>query len=138
MRDRKGKRGFTLVEMMVVVVIIGILATIVTVSAVHYASKARVNATKAQIAEICTALAGFKLATDRYPGSQEGLAALVNKPGDFRGEWPKEGFLPSMPKDGWGNDFVYVCPGAKGAFDIISYGADGKEGGEDENADITN
>ena len=138
MTARKRKRGFTLVEMMVVVVIIGILAAVVITSAVHYADKARINATKAQIAEISTALAGFKLETGRYPTSQEGIAALVNKPADFKGDWPKDGFLPSMPKDGWSNDFVYVCPGADGAFDIISYGADGKEGGDDENADIKN
>ena len=137
MKCKQAKRGFTLVEMMVVVVIIGILGAIVVTSAVYYADKARINATKAQIKEIETALAGFKLESGRYPTASEGIQALVSKPADFKGDWPKEGFLPEMPKDAWGNDFVYVYPGSKKAYDIISYGADGKEGGEDENADIT-
>jgi len=138
MRRSRSRGGFTLVEMMVVVVIIGILGAIVVTSAVYYADKARINATKAQIDQIETALAGFKLETGRYPTTSEGIEALVRKPADFKGDWPKEGFLPEMPKDGWGNDFVYVSPGSQKAYDIISYGADGREGGEDENADITN
>ncbi|MHC4713997.1 MAG: type II secretion system major pseudopilin GspG [Planctomycetota bacterium] len=138
MTVRRESRGFTLVEMMVVVVIIGILAAVVVTSAVHYADKARINATKAQISEIETALAGFKLETGRYPTGQEGIKALVEKPADFKGDWPKDGFLPSLPLDAWGNEFVYVCPGASRSFDIVSYGADGIEGGDDENTDITN
>ena len=71
----------------------------------------------------------------RYPTTSEGFAALVTTPADFKGDWPKEGFLPKIPKDAWNNDFVYSLDGS--AFQVISYGADGKEGGEDENADIS-
>ena len=130
--------AFTLVELMVVIIIIGVLAAIVVPSYLHYAEKARINATKAQINEIENALAGFKLESSRYPSSDEGLAALVSKPSSFTGDWPKEGFMPEVPKDGWGNDFVYIYPGINKTFDIISYGADAQQGGEDENADITN
>lgn len=138
MRRNRAREGFTLVEMMVVVVIIGILGAIVLTSAMYWADKAKINATKAQINEIKTALTGFKLETGRYPATSEGIQALVQQPSGFKGDWPKEGFLPEMPKDAWGGDFVYVYPGSKKVFDIVSYGADGKEGGEDENADITN
>lgn len=138
MRRKRAQKGFTLVEMMVVVVIIGILGTVVVTSAMYWADKAKINATKAQINEIKTALAGFRLETGRYPTTSEGIQALVQRAPGFKGDWPKEGFLPEMPKDAWGGELVYVCPGANRSFDIISYGADGKEGGEDENADITN
>ena len=138
MRSRR-KQGFTLVEMMVVVVIIGILGAIVVTTSVHYATKARIKATEAQIKEIETALAGFNLETGRYPTTDEGIRALVEQPGGFKGDWPKDGFLVDIPADGWENELVYICPGVQNErFDIISYGADGQEGGEDENADITN
>lgn len=138
MRSRR-KQGFTLVEMMVVVVIIGILGAIVVTTSVYYATKARISATKVQIDQIKTALAGFNLETGRYPSTDEGIKALVEQPGGFKGDWPKNGFLEDIPNDGWRNEFVYIYPGVKNElFDIISYGADGQEGGDDENADITN
>ncbi len=138
MKRAGSREGFTLVEMMVVVVIIGILGAIVVTSAVHYADRARINATKAQIGQIETALAGFRLETGRYPTTSEGLEALVRRPAGYSGEWPQGGFLAEVPKDAWGNEFVYVSPGREKPYDIISYGADGREGGEGADADITN
>ncbi len=135
---RRKLTGFTLIEMMVVVVIIGLLAALVVPRYIRQAEKAKRNTTKAQIKIIEQALAEFKLDTGRYPSTDEGLNGLVVKPSDYKGDWPKEGYLPEVPKDGWGNDFIYVCPGAHKAYDIISYGADGKEGGENENTDISN
>jgi general secretion pathway protein G len=140
MTDRNRGRGFTLVEMMAVVVIIGILATIVGTGTVFYITSAKIKATKAQISEIKTALATFHATANRYPSTSEGLAALKSKPADWGEEyWPEEGLMSEIPKDGWGRDFVYLCPGATDKpYDVISYGADGKEGGDSADADISN
>ena len=138
MSGRRDKSGFTLIELMAVIIIIGILAAIVVPGYMSHTEKARMNATKAQIKQIEGAINLFKMESSRYPTTSEGLSALVTKPSDFKGMWPKEGYLPEVPKDGWRNDFVYIYPGTSKPFDIISYGADGMEGGEDENADIRN
>lgn len=139
MSSRRRRAGFTLVELMAVVIIIGILAAIVTPVIAHRIDVARINATKAQIKAIEGALAQYKFDTGNFPTTAEGIAALVTRPGSYKGVWPKGGYLPKLPKDAWDNDFVYMCPG-KGdqPYTIISYGADRAEGGQDENADITN
>lgn len=135
----KDRVGFTLIELMVVVVIIGVLAAIVVPQYLAYADKARAKATAGQINIIQGALGMYKLDSGAYPSSSEGLQGLVQKPASYKGAWPKDGYMPSVPKDGWANDFLYVCPGSAGkSFDIISYGAVGKEGGEDVDADIRN
>ena len=135
MASRKSRGGFTLVEMMVVVAIIGILAAIVVTGAMRHAEKARINATKEQIRQIKMGLASYKLDTGSYPSD---LAALVQQPSGYQGDWPKSGYLEDTPRDGWGREFIYKYPGDRKEFDIISYGADGAQGGEGENADITN
>ena len=139
MRPTKEKGGFTLMEIMVVVIIIAIIAAIVVPRYVQQAERAKVKATKVQIKEIEKALSLYKLDAGVYPTTSEGLRGLVDKPASFTGSWPKGGYIDSVPKDAWGRDFIYTCPGASGRdYDITSLGADGREGGEDENADISN
>ncbi len=129
--DRKKRRGFTLLEIMVVVVIIGLLAGLVTVRTRSYLLVSRQNAAKAEISKMVDALEAFYAVQNRYPTNEEGLAALVEKTSKF-----PDGLLNKVPKDPWSNDYVYNCPGRTSAYEIICYAADGREGGENENADI--
>ncbi len=131
------KKGFTLIELMVVVVILGILATIVTPLVLRRVDETRRTATKVQIKNFESALGMFKLDNALYPMTEQGLRALVEKPttGRILENWKQ--YLPKIPKDQWGNDYVYICPGMDGRdYDIISFGQDGEEGGEGNNADI--
>lgn len=126
---RRGERGFTLVELMVVIVIIGLLATIVALNVLPSGDQARVTRAKADIDTIGAGLDLYKLQNGRYPSTSEGLAALVQSGGAFlKGK--------AVPKDPWGRDYLYASPGQHGEADVWSLGADGKEGGEDTNADI--
>lgn len=123
-------RGMTLIEIMVVITILGIIAAIIGVNVVGYLEEAKVKATKVQIKNIESALIKYKIDHGYYPSTTDTLRALLA---------PKKYLASdSLPKDEWGNDFIYYSPGIYGDHDyeIISYGADGKEGGEDENADI--
>lgn len=124
--------GFTLLEIMVVLVIIGLLAALVAPRFIERADEAKVEATRAQIKNIEQALKLYRLQHHRYPSSSEGLQALVQA--DANGKR----YLDRLPKDGWGNDFVYLSPGVHGEFDILSYGADGRPGGSGFDADIGN
>ena len=131
------KKGFTLIELMVVVVILGILATIVTPLVLRRVDETRRIATKVQIKNFESALGMFKLDNALYPTTEQGLRALVENPttGRIPGNWKQ--YLPKIPKDQWGSDYVYICPGMDGRdYDIISFGQDGEEGGEGNNADI--
>lgn len=131
------REGFTLIELMVVIVILGILATIVVPRFMGREEQARRIAVKVQIKNFETALAMFKLDNGFYPDTEQGLQALVEKPAGGRvpGNWKQ--YLPKVPKDPWASDYVYICPGLDGRdYDIISFGQDGEEGGEENNADI--
>jgi general secretion pathway protein G len=130
----------TLIEIMVVVAIIGSIAALVTVNVLNYLDESKVETTKIQIHNVEGALDQFKRRHGFYPTTEQGLGSLVEKPtiGRIPENYPSDGYLKSLPKDGWGNEFVYYQPGVAGhKIEIISYGADGEEGGEDFDADIT-
>ena len=130
--------GFTLIELMVVIIILGILAGLIIPRIMEDPEKAKVVKAKLQIEGFSAALKRYKLDNGDYPSTDQGMQALVEKPsvGKIPGRYPEKGYLPKVPKDPWGNDYVYVCPGEHGDFDIISYGGDGKEGGEGKDADV--
>lgn len=134
--------GFTLIELMVVIVILGILATLIVPKVMDRPGQARQLKAKIQIESFETALKLYKLDSGAYPTTEQGLYALVTPPSDGKAakNFPKEGYLEKgkVPNDPWGNEYVYLCPGVNSAFDIVSYGADGVPGGEDENKDVTN
>lgn len=136
----KKRRGFTLIEIMVVVVIIGLLSALVGPRLMGQSDDAKRKTTFTQIAQLEQVLGLFQLDNGFYPTTNQGLEALVKQP-----TTPPEalnyksgGYMKKVPKDAWGRDFIYECPGEHGDFDIISYGADGQEGGSGNAADITN
>ena len=134
-RVRKDSRGFTLIELMVVVVILGLLAAFVAPRFFGRLSTAKLKAAKVQIEMFGTALDAFRLDVGRYPTTEEGLKVLREKPsGVDKWEGP---YLPKeIPQDPWGNAYVYRSPSEHGDYDIISYGLDKAEGGEGENQDV--
>lgn len=136
----KKQRGFTLIEIMVVVVILGILAALVVPQVMNRPDQAKVTVAKGDIKAIAAALDMYKLDNFNYPSTQQGLNALVEKPSGSPQprNWNRDGYLKRVPKDPWGNDYQYLSPGTQGQFDLYSLGADGKQGGSDLNADIGN
>jgi general secretion pathway protein G len=136
---KRDDRGFTLIELMVVIVILGILVGIVAPRIMDQPEKAKQVKGKAQIEGLESALKMYKLDNGAYPTTDQGLSALVEQPSGAK-KWRKGGYLEKgkVPKDPWGNDFIYLSPGTNGDFDLICYGADGVSGGEDENQDINN
>ena len=133
-------RGFTLIEIMVVVVILGILAALVVPQVMSRPDQAKVTVAKGDIKAIAAALDMYRLDNFSYPSTQQGLGALVEKPSGSPQprNWNRDGYLKRLPKDPWGNDYLYLSPGTQGPFDLYSLGADGKQGGSDLNADIGN
>jgi general secretion pathway protein G len=135
-------KGFTMIELMVVIVILGILAAIIAPRLVGRTDEARITKARVDITNLETALKLYKLDNGVYPTTEQGLQALVEAPetGTTPRNWREGGYLEKnrVPKDPWGNDFVYLSPGVNGDFDLSSYGADGLAGGEGINADINN
>ena len=131
-------RGFTLIEILVVIVIIGILATLVVPKLMSRPDQARVVAAKQDIQTILQALKIYRLDNGRYPTTEQGLMALVKKPtsSPVPGNWKEEGYLEKPPRDPWGTAYQYLQPGAHGEVDVFSFGADGIAGGEGIDADI--
>lgn len=132
--------GFTLVELMVVIVIIGLLASIVGVNVIGYIAKAKVSAAKAQISIFEEAVSLYKIDTGEYPDNAMGLDALVEQPPGAIG-WNRDGYMKGktqIPLDPWNNPYEYQFPGDFSVYDIFSLGADGNDGGEEEDADIYN
>jgi len=134
------QKGFTLIEIMVVVVILGILAAVVVPRIMDRPDEARVVKAKQDIRMLESALNLYKLDNFNYPSTQQGLDALVAKPsGDPEPRnYKAGGYVQSLPKDPWGNPYQYLSPGTKGEIDVFSYGRDGKPGGEGSDADIGN
>lgn len=130
--------GFTLIELMVVLVILAILAAIVVPRIMSSPHKAKVTAAKTQIRDFETALQLYKLQNGNYPTTEQGLEALVKKPtvAPIPKDYPDNGYLPYLPKDPWGNDYVYESPSEHGSYAIISYGPTGEPGGTGNDAPI--
>jgi general secretion pathway protein G len=127
--------GFTLIELIVVVAIIGLLAGLVVPQFIKQEEKATAKAAKAQIELLGTALDTFRLDVGRYPTAQEGLQALNQRPGGLD-RWDGPYLKKEVPLDPWGRPYVYKSPGEHGPYEILSYGADGAPGGQDTNRDI--
>jgi general secretion pathway protein G len=132
--------GFTLIEIMIVIVILGILAALVVPKIMGRPDEARVVAAKQDINSLLQALKLYRLDNQAYPSSEQGLQALVNKPTTppTPNNWKSGGYVDRLPKDPWGNDYQYLNPGLRGEIDVYSYGADGAPGGEGNNADVYN
>jgi len=137
-RRLRADAGFTLIEIMVVVVILGILAALIAPNIIGNVDKAQVAAVKQDIRVIENAIDMFRLERFRYPTTDEGLNALVTPPSDPTVPFPPGGYIKRLPKDPWGRPFVYVQPGTHGEFDVYSLGRDGAPGGEGVDADIGN
>ncbi len=139
MRPSAGQLGFTLIEIMVVVVIIGILAALVGPRLFGQVDRARIEAAKAEISTIENAMKFYRLDNFAYPTTEQGIEALVTKPNDPNiKNYPAGGYLERMPSDPWGNPYLYLNPGNQGEIDVYTLGADGAPGGEENNADIGN
>ena len=136
------RTGFSFIELMVVVIILGILAGAILPRYMGQTDKARTAKARVDIGAIETSLKMYKLDNGIYPSTEQGLAALIEKPSTepIPRNWSENGYFEKkkMPRDPWGNDYIYLSPGTHGDYDIISYGADGASGGEGGNKDITN
>lgn len=138
---QRRQRGFTLIELIVVIVILGVLATIVVPKVMDRPDDARIAKAKQDIRALQTALDLYKLDNYNYPSTDQGLEALVSKPSGTpeAKNWKSGGYLDRLPNDPWGNAYLYLKPGTRGgAIDIYSHGADGRQGGEGADADIGN
>ncbi|MBI3229030.1 MAG: type II secretion system major pseudopilin GspG [Burkholderiales bacterium] len=138
LRQRRRQNGFTLIEIMVVVVIMGIMAAMLVPKVIQRAADARITATKTNITEVINALKMYKLDNSRYPTAEQGLQALITKPttGPIPSNWKEGGYIDKTPKDTWGKPLLYLAPGLHGEVDVWSLGADGVQGGTGEDADI--
>jgi general secretion pathway protein G len=135
----KSAAGFTLIEIMVVVVILGILAALVAPNVIRRIDDARVTKARQDIRAYETALNLYRMDNFRYPTTEQGLEALVAKPVDPNiRNWKEGGYIDGMKKDPWGNDYAYLAPGTHGEYDLYTLGADGQPGGEGPDADIGN
>lgn len=136
---RKRRAGLTLVEMIVVLAIIAVVAVVIVPNVIGRPDQARVTVAKTDLKTIATALRVYRLDNGDYPTTEQGLAALSAKPtaAPVPAAYPAEPYLSEVPTDPWGKAYVYRSPGAAGAYDLLSYGKDGKEGGEGLDADLS-
>lgn len=142
LKKRRHEGGFTLTEIMVVVFIIGLLSTAVLINVVGATGQSRVTKAKADIVNLSNALDQYNLDIFDYPSQQQGLEALVEAPSELPNgaSYRTNGYIRKLPNDPWGRPYIYERPGSKsgGSYDLYSLGADGEEGGEDQDADIGN
>lgn len=131
----KGLEGFTLIELLVVMIILGLLASLVGPRLFGKVDKAKQQTAQAQIELLSTALASFRLDIGRFPTEEEGLNSLVERPSNLQ-KWDGSYLAKEIPKDPWGNDYIYKMPGEHGPYDLMSYGMDGVSGGEGNDLDI--
>ena len=131
--------GFTLIEIIVVVVIIGLLAAVIAPNIFGQVEEARIKKALSDIRAIESALNLYRLDNFNYPSTEQGIQALVTQPtgGQEAKNWRKGGYLPRLPLDPWGNEYQYASPGTNGEIDLFTFGADGKLGGEDNNKDLS-
>ncbi len=134
--QRSIQRGFTLIELMVVLLIIGVLAALIVPNVLNRADDARVTAAKTDVHNLMQALKLYKLDNQRYPTGEQGLQALLTKPSASPVPPNWKSYLDQLPNDPWGRPYVFLNPGIKGEVDVMSYGADGQSGGEGNDADI--
>jgi general secretion pathway protein G len=134
--SRTAQRGFTLIELMVVLVIIGVLAALIVPNVIERADDARVTAARTDINNLMQALKLYRLDNQRYPTAEQGLQSLLTRPttGPAAPNWKP--YVEKLPNDPWGHPYQYMNPGIKGEIDVLSFGADGQSGGEGKNADI--
>ncbi|ROT99661.1 type II secretion system protein GspG [Marinobacter sp. R17] len=139
MKQLNRNAGFTLIEIMVVMVILGLLVAIVAPNILGRSDQARVTVAQTQMSNIANALDLYRLDNGSYPSTQQGLQALVSKPSGSPEpkNWNPDGYLKNVPQDPWDNDYQYISPGVNGPYDLFSYGSDGREGGEGDAADIS-
>ena len=137
-KTRRSARGFTLIEILVVIVILGVLAALIVPNVLSRPDEARATVAKSDIAAIMQALKLYRLDNQRYPTGEQGLAALVTKPEQppVPPNWKTGGYLEKLPKDPWGRAYVYLNPGVRGEIEVMSFGADGQAGGTGVDADI--
>jgi general secretion pathway protein G len=135
---RRPLRGFTLIEILVVIVILGVLAALIVPNVLSRPDEARATVAKSDIAAIMQALKLYRLDNQRYPTAEQGLGALVAKPEQppVPGNWKAGGYLEKLPKDPWGRAYVYINPGVRGEIEVMSFGADGQTGGSGVDSDI--
>jgi general secretion pathway protein G len=133
---RRIQAGFTLIELMVVLVIIGVLAALIVPNVLDRADDARSTAARTDVNNLMQALKLYRLDNQRYPSAEQGLQALIARPtnGTIPPNWKP--YLEKLPNDPWGRPYQYLNPGVKGEIDVMSFGADGQSGGEGKNADI--
>ena len=137
-KQKELQKGFSLIEILVVLFIIGLLTTIVAVNVLPSQDKAMVSKAKVDIAILGGALEMYRLENYRYPNTEEGLKFLLNPDENNFNTANNQGYIKSLPKDPWGNDYIFLNPGEYGEYDLFSLGADGQSGGEGLNQDIGN
>ena len=135
----QSSRGFTLIEIMVVMVILGLLVAIVAPNIMGRSDQAKVTVAETQLTNISKALDLYRLDNSHYPSTQQGLDALVSRPSGSPEpkNWNPDGYMKSVPLDPWGSEFQYVSPGREGPYDLYSKGSDGKDGGDGDASDIS-